>query len=140
MSFNGRNELTVSKNQSGFLGGLDPQMTTGRFAPYYADHSVEVIFHVPTMMPNNPSDEQQIHKKRHVGNDHVTIVWSEHAYAYRPNTITSQFNHVHIVITPLKCGLYHVRIDFATYFMVNLMLHRWLCIRKRAFPFPFSDP
>ncbi len=95
-------------NHPGFMGGLDPNLTTGRYAPFYATYNLECIFHVPTMMPNNLKDAQQIHKKRHVGNDHVHIVWNEHLYDYRPNTITSQFNHVHIILNPMPCGMVRV--------------------------------
>lgn len=41
-------------------------------------------------------DDQQILKKRHVGNDMVHVVWSEHTRDYRPGTITSQFNDAHV--------------------------------------------
>lgn len=95
---------------SGFLGGLDPNYTTGRTAPYFCTSSIEVIFHAVTRMPTNKQDEQQIHKKRHVGNDIVNIVWSENSRDYRPNTITSQFNDAHIVVYPLSSSLYRIRI------------------------------
>jgi hypothetical protein len=94
----------------GFLGGLDQGLTTGVSAPYYANATTEVIFHVITKMPNKENDNQQIHKKRHVGNDNVHIIWSEHDRDYRPWTITSQFNFVHIVIYPLKYPLFRVQI------------------------------
>ncbi|KAL0489675.1 hypothetical protein AKO1_009120 [Acrasis kona] len=94
----------------GFMGGLDPSLTTGRTAPYYANATTEVIFHVVTKMPNKENDNQQIHKKRHVGNDNVHIVWSEHDRDYRPWTITSQFNFVHIVIYPLQYPLFRIQI------------------------------
>ncbi|EFC50362.1 rap/ran GTPase-activating protein [Naegleria gruberi] len=86
----------------GFMGGLDKNGSTGTNAPYYADYRTELMFHVPTMMPNNSKDPQQIHKKRHVGNDHVNIIWSEHTRDYYRNTIISQFNFVHIVLYPLN--------------------------------------
>src|SRR3989338_4974602 len=95
---------------NGFIGGLDPLLTTGTDAPYWASSTLEVVFHVVTRMPTNDSDEQQIHKKRHVGNDIVHIVWSEHDREYRPWTISSQFNFVHIVVYPLDNGLFRVQI------------------------------
>mmetsp|Transcript_28187 Transcript_28187/g.70760 ORF Transcript_28187/g.70760 Transcript_28187/m.70760 type:complete len:1006 (-) Transcript_28187:79-3096(-) len=94
----------------GYLGGLDPKLTTGATAPYFASYNYEVIFHDITSMPTNPADEQQIHKKRHVGNDIVHIVYSEHLRDYNPQTITSQFNDAHIVVYPLKNGLYRVNV------------------------------
>lgn len=67
------------------------------------------MFHVPTMMPTDENDPQQLVKKRHIGNDHVKIVWSEHTRDYYAETIHSQFNLYQIVIYPLKSGL--LRID-----------------------------
>ncbi|KAL9648269.1 hypothetical protein ABK040_013888 [Willaertia magna] len=96
----------------GFMGGLDKNGSTGVQAPYFADYKTEVMFHVPTMMPNNPKDPQQIHKKRHVGNDHVNIIWSEHTRDYYRNTIISQFNFVHIVLYPLVKSMHGLlRVD-----------------------------
>lgn len=87
---------------AGFMGKLDPQLTTGRTSVYFCDSFVELMYHVVTAMPTSHTDPQQLHKKRHVSNDHVHIVWTEHSRDYRPSTISSQFNHVHIVIYPLQ--------------------------------------
>jgi len=97
-------------SHKGYLGGLDKKMTTGPVALYYANSTMEVIFHEITLMPTVENDEQQILKKRHVGNDIVHIVWSEHCRNYKPDTITSQFNDAHIVIYPLPNGLFRVQI------------------------------
>ena len=50
----------------GYLGGLDPKLTTGTHCPYYATSTMEAVFHEVTSMPTNPSDEQQIHKVLHI--------------------------------------------------------------------------
>ena len=65
---------------------------------------MEVMWHVVTLMPSKSqeADEQQIHIKRQVGNDHVHIVWSEYGRDYRPSTISSQFNDAHIVVYPMR--------------------------------------
>ena len=58
-------------------------------------------------------------QKRHVGNDNIHIVWSEHRRDYNPATITSQFNDAHIVIYPLDNGLNRVQVfkkDKVTFF------------------------
>jgi len=94
----------------GFVGGLDRRGTTGRFSRYFSDATVEVMFHVVTLMPTKESDIQQIHKKRHVGNDHVQIVFCNDKREYRPKTITSQFNDAHVVIYPLDSGMYRIQI------------------------------
>eukprot|EP01132_Coremiostelium_polycephalum_P006653 gene6653-8232_t len=95
---------------AGYLGGLDKKKTTGTTAPYYASPTLEVVFHDISRMPTNITDPQQIHKKRHVGNDIVNIIWSEHIRDYSPTTITSQFNDAHIIIYPLPNGLFRVQI------------------------------
>jgi Rap/ran-GAP len=41
----------------------------------------------------------------------VHIIWSEHERDYSPTTITSQFNDAHIVIYPLKNGLFRIQIS-----------------------------
>ncbi len=93
----------------GFMGGLDKNGSTGEAGPYYSDYRTEVMFHVPTMMPTSQKEPQQIHKKRHVGNDHVNVIWTEHSRDYFKGTIISQFNFIHIIVYPMKqTGLYRV--------------------------------
>ncbi|KAJ4455434.1 putative Ral GTPase-activating protein subunit alpha-2 [Paratrimastix pyriformis] len=94
----------------GFLGGLDKSGTNGLRAPYFSTPSLEVIFHVSSWMPTIPQDDQQIAKKRHLGNDIVHVVWCEHNCDYRPTVIQSQFNHVHIIVYPLPSGLYRIQV------------------------------
>jgi hypothetical protein len=60
--------------------------------------------------PSDEADEQQIQKKKHVGNDHVSVIWSEHCTEYDPEVIKSQFNFVHVIIYPLQNGLYRIQI------------------------------
>jgi len=93
----------------GYLGGLDPKLTTGSHTPYYANSLIECIFHEVTAMPTT-ADPQQIHKKRHVGNDIVHIIYSDHNRDYSPETITSQFNDAHIIVYPLPNGLFRIQI------------------------------
>lgn len=77
---------------------------------YYATSQLELIYHVATLMPTIEGDDQQISKKRHVGNDHVNIIWSENSHNYRNYTVPSQYNSVHIIIYPLKNNLFRVQI------------------------------
>lgn len=97
------------KDHLGFLGKLKPGID-GVDSIYYSNTFVEIMFHVVTMMPNRPNDSQFINKKKFVGNDHVTIVWLEHPYPFRRNTINSQFNCFLIVIQPLPNQLYRLQI------------------------------
>jgi hypothetical protein len=89
-----------------FTGGLDTSADCldGKFAICFVPDQrlSQVIFHVTTMMPTLPHDTQCIGKKRHIGNDYVTIVWNESGLPYRPETIPSQFNLVQIIIEPIS--------------------------------------
>lgn len=95
----------------GYLGGLDSMMlSAGQFAPYYCTAGFEMMYHDITLMPTKENDPQQIHKKKHVGNDSVHIVWSENWRPYDPHTISSQFNDAHVVLYPLPSGLVSVHV------------------------------
>ena len=48
---------------------------------------------------------------RHLGNDEVHIVWSEHTRDYRRGIIPTDFGDVLIIIYPLLSGLYRIHID-----------------------------
>lgn len=93
------------------LGALDPNGTCGRTSIAYIDWEVEIMFHVPVLMPTDPSDPQQVLKKRHVGNDLVSIVWSENWKEYRPDTFVTHFNFVNIIIYPTGTQLYRICIQ-----------------------------
>ncbi|XP_065181814.1 ral GTPase-activating protein subunit alpha-1-like isoform X2 [Sycon ciliatum] len=92
----------------GFKGGLKPG-TTRTTAPYYCSSTAEVLFHVATRMEN--SDERgQLTKLRHIGNDEILIVWSEHSRDWRRDIIRTDFGLVMIVIYPMQNCLYRVQI------------------------------
>ncbi|CAI5695244.1 unnamed protein product [Oreochromis niloticus] len=93
----------------GFMGGLQRNGSTGLTAPYYATSTVEVIFHVSTRMPSD-SDDCLTKKLRHLGNDEVHIVWSEHTRDYRRGIIPTDFGDVLIVIYPMKKHMYFIQI------------------------------
>ncbi|XP_008282416.1 ral GTPase-activating protein subunit alpha-2 isoform X2 [Stegastes partitus] len=93
----------------GFMGGLQRNGSTGLTAPYYATSTVEAIFHVSTRMPSN-SDDCLTKKLRHLGNDEVHIVWSEHTRDYRRGIIPTDFGDVLIIIYPMKNHMYFIQI------------------------------
>ena len=47
---------------------------------------------------------------RHLGNDEVHIVWSEHSRDYRRGIIPTEFGDVLIVIYPMKNHMYSIHI------------------------------
>ncbi|XP_045063440.1 ral GTPase-activating protein subunit alpha-2-like isoform X2 [Coregonus clupeaformis] len=93
----------------GFMGGLQRNGSTGHTAPYYATSTVEVIFHVSTRMLSN-SDDCLTKKLRHLGNDEVHIVWSEHSRDYRRGIIPTDFGDVLIIVYPMKNHMFFIQI------------------------------
>ncbi|KAI9102860.1 GTPase activating Rap/RanGAP domain-like 1, partial [Phlyctochytrium arcticum] len=94
----------------GFLGGLERSLANGRVATYHCTATMEMLFHDVTKMPNDHNDPKQLKKKRHIGNDHVHIVWNEHYREYRRSTIGGDFGNAQIVITPRPDGLFAVSV------------------------------
>ncbi|KAI8784564.1 ral GTPase-activating protein subunit alpha-2 isoform X1, partial [Biomphalaria glabrata] len=101
-------EVDLETHQ-GFMGGLQQNRTTGNTAPYWANSTCEVIFHVSTRIPSIGNDWHI--KMRHLGNDEVHIVWSEHSRDYRRGIIPTEFGDIVIIIYPLPTGLYRIQID-----------------------------
>ncbi|XP_045468586.1 ral GTPase-activating protein subunit alpha-1 isoform X2 [Harmonia axyridis] len=98
------------ENHTGFLGGLQRGGSTGLSAPYYATSFLEVLFHVATRMPCD-TPEAVLNKTRHLGNDEVHIVWSEHNRDYRRDIIPTEFCDILIIIYPLGNNLHRVTVN-----------------------------
>ncbi|XP_044292648.1 ral GTPase-activating protein subunit alpha-1 isoform X2 [Varanus komodoensis] len=96
-------------NHYGFMGGLQKNKSTGLTTPYFATSTVEAMFHVSTRMPSD-SDDSLTKKLRHLGNDEVHIVWSEHTRDYRRGIIPTEFGDVLIVIYPMKNYMFSIQI------------------------------
>ncbi|XP_071565068.1 uncharacterized protein [Temnothorax nylanderi] len=84
----------------GYKAGLDTRTdSTGTHAVAATHRGTEVTFHVSTMLPFTPNNRQQLLRKRHIGNDIVTIVFQEPgALPFSPRRIRSQFQHVFIIV------------------------------------------
>ncbi|KAJ1651896.1 hypothetical protein IWQ61_007643 [Dispira simplex] len=95
---------------SGYTGRLARNGSDGATAIYYSGASAEIIFHDSTRIPVDPGDKQFVNKKRHVGNDHVHIVWNENNTSFIPGTISGDFGNVIIIIHPLNRDMCGVRI------------------------------
>ncbi|ETN80860.1 Rap/ran-GAP [Necator americanus] len=83
-----------------YKGGLDTRGdTTGTHSIYCGYQAHEVMFHVSTLLPFTPSNRQQLSRKRHIGNDMVTVVFQEPgALPFSPIAVRSHFQHVFIII------------------------------------------
>ncbi|XP_067877913.1 signal-induced proliferation-associated 1-like protein 2 isoform X2 [Heterodontus francisci] len=73
--------------------------STGTYSLYTTYQEYEIMFHVSTMLPYTANNSQQLLRKRHIGNDIVTIVFQEPgAGPFTPKTIRSHFQHVFLVV------------------------------------------
>ena len=48
---------------------------------------IAVVFHIATMMPTKEKDPKCNDKKRHIGNDYVTIVYNDSGEKYNMGTL-----------------------------------------------------
>lgn len=87
-----------------YKAGLDNKTdSTGTHSLYATLHECEVMFHVSTMLPFTPNNRQQLLRKRHIGNDIVTIVFQEPgSLPFTPKNIRSQFQHVFIIVRAIN--------------------------------------
>lgn len=94
--------------------------STGTHSYYSTFENYEIMFHVSTMLPFFPKDEQQVERKRHIGNDVVTIIFVDGEGGYfDPTWLTTNFTHIFIVISidkqkTAETGSTHYRMAVAT--------------------------
>ncbi|XP_042230186.1 tuberin-like isoform X2 [Homarus americanus] len=93
-------ELSSVLQDEVFLGGLDTKGNDGKLVYIWHDDVMQVVFHIATLMPTKESDPNCNGKKRHIGNNYVTIVYNESGYPYNINTIKGQFNHTVVEVVP----------------------------------------
>ena len=92
--------VTLSEH-SGYRGGLDTQFgQTGQHSVYTEHCGKEIMYHVATLLPFSDTDSQQLQRKRHIGNDIVSIVFQEANTPFSPDMVTSHFLHAYIVVQP----------------------------------------
>ncbi|XP_030627955.1 signal-induced proliferation-associated 1-like protein 2 [Chanos chanos] len=73
--------------------------STGTHSLYTTYKDYELMFHVSTMLPFTPNNRQQLLRKRHIGNDIVTVIFQEPgALPFTPKNIRSHFQHVFIIV------------------------------------------
>ncbi|XP_032882709.1 signal-induced proliferation-associated 1-like protein 1 isoform X3 [Amblyraja radiata] len=73
--------------------------STGTHSLYTTYKDYEIMFHVSTLLPYTPNNKQQLLRKRHIGNDIVTIVLQEPgAMPFTPKNIRSHFQHVFVIV------------------------------------------
>lgn len=93
-------ERVTLKAFSKYAAQLDTKTdSTGTHSLYTTYQDYEIMFHVSTMLPYTPNNRQQLLRKRHIGNDIVTIVFQEPgALPFTPQGVRSHFQHVFIIV------------------------------------------
>ncbi|XP_040017507.2 signal-induced proliferation-associated 1-like protein 3 isoform X2 [Gasterosteus aculeatus] len=93
-------EQVLLKGFTKYAAQLDTKTdSTGTHSLYTTYQGYEVMFHVSTMLPYMPNNPQQLLRKRHIGNDIVTIIFQEPgAMPFTPQNIRSHFQHVFVIV------------------------------------------
>ncbi|XP_062523523.1 signal-induced proliferation-associated 1-like protein 1 [Corticium candelabrum] len=93
-------DKVILRGFAGYRAQLDTKTdSTGTHSVYTSFHGCEIMFHVSTLLPYMPNKQQQVLRKRHIGNDIVTIIFQEPgAKSFSPKVIRSQFQHVFIIV------------------------------------------
>jgi len=88
------------KGWTGYKGELDCEKnSTGTQSIFTQFEGFDIMFHVSTLLPFSETNNQQIERKRHIGNDIVVIIFMEGSKtSFHPSTISSKYNHVYIVV------------------------------------------
>lgn len=129
--------INLSTHSPLYNGGLDLKgERSGKTSIYYTDFNNEIMFHVGPLLPTSETDSQQVLKKRHIGNDHIYIIYVDNDHDYNPSTISSQFGMMQIIVYPIrKTGLYRIEIysreNEVPYFGP---LRNGTVVQKRALP------
>jgi hypothetical protein len=104
-------------NNSGLLSVISKvhvSVSSGRLLPNYNEAeaedptraaSINIMWHVSTMLPITNDGEGHLHRKRHIGNDIVVVIFRDYGCTteFVP-VFGSQFNHVFIVVQPTALG------------------------------------
>eukprot|EP01094_Clydonella_sp_ATCC50884_P026959 TRINITY_DN7552_c0_g1_i2.p1 TRINITY_DN7552_c0_g1~~TRINITY_DN7552_c0_g1_i2.p1 ORF type:complete len:996 (+),score=243.81 TRINITY_DN7552_c0_g1_i2:275-2989(+) len=97
-------EKIVLQGWNRYRGGLDASTnTTGTHAVFTSLHNdtFEVVFHVSTLLPWSSENQQQLPRKRHIGNDVVVVIFQDEGSGpFSPASFASHFNHVFVVVEP----------------------------------------
>ncbi|XP_073405424.1 signal-induced proliferation-associated 1-like protein 3 isoform X3 [Dendrobates tinctorius] len=93
-------EKVCLRGFSKYAAQLDTKTdSTGTHSLYTNYQDYEIMFHVSTMLPYTPNNRQQLLRKRHIGNDIVTVIFQEPgALPFTPQNIRSHFQHVFIIV------------------------------------------
>lgn len=98
-------------SQKIFIGGLSQDGTDGDFACIHQENLTQVCFHVATFMPTKESDPKCNDKMRHIGNNHVCIVYNDSQEEFDFAIIKGQWLKICIIITPITHEMNFIHIE-----------------------------
>lgn len=94
-------EKVELKGYTRYRGGLDVENnTTGTHAIVTRFKDYDIIYHVAPLLPQT-QDKQQVERKRHIGNDVVSIVFQDGPTVLNPSAVVTKFTHVFVVVQRL---------------------------------------
>lgn len=89
------------KGWEGFKGDLDVKNNmTGTQSLFTTFRKTDIMFHVSTYLPHSTDDEQQIARKRCIGNDLSTIIYLEEGAIFKPPCVSGDFLHIFAAVQP----------------------------------------
>ena len=104
-------QRVVLAQHSSYWGGLDTQFgQTGQYSVYTEHQGKEGMYHVDMLIPLSETDIQQLQRKRHIGNDIVSVVFQEGHTPFSPDMATSHFLHAYVVVQPEDTDHYRVTV------------------------------
>lgn len=110
-------DVITLEGWEGFKGDLDVKHNrTGTHSLHTTFRKTDIMFHVATYLPHSNEDEQQIAKKRCIGNDLTTIIYLEEGATFKPPCVSGDFLHVFAAVQPAttKEGKPGFRIAFSS--------------------------
>ncbi|KAG0341127.1 hypothetical protein BG000_010182 [Podila horticola] len=88
----------------GYRAGLDTiGDTTGETSVFTHWNAYQIMFHCAPYLPFNPSDTQQVERRRFIGNDIVVIVFkeSDDEEQFDLDSVGSRQNHIICIVRPI---------------------------------------
>ncbi|KAI9239824.1 MAG: hypothetical protein BYD32DRAFT_459397 [Podila humilis] len=88
----------------GYRAGLDTVGdTTGETSVFTHWNAYQIMFHCAPYLPFNPSDTQQVERRRFIGNDIVVIVFkeSDDEEQFDLDSVGSRQNHIICIVRPI---------------------------------------
>ncbi|KAG0353552.1 hypothetical protein BG005_007173 [Podila minutissima] len=88
----------------GYRAGLDTLGdTTGETSVFTHWNAYQIMFHCAPYLPFNPSDTQQVERRRFIGNDIVVIVFkeSDDEEQFDLDSVGSRQNHIICIVRPI---------------------------------------